>query len=395
MKKKVFRLLALALAIGMIMTGCSSGGSGEANSPETPNSSSAEETVAPGGDTFDNFVRPRVVDAPKIGFLVQYANAESMIRSQRQAEIEVAHRGWEIVVNVFEKADNFRDAFLNMVNQDVDAIVICNTESMDSRVDLIAMAREKGIGVYCNDNQVVEGAIANTTMPSGVAALEIGYKIGEDHDWDLNMAVLNYKTGQVHLERAYPFEGLLNGVYPNYTLLAEGDASSGTQGSSQACFEFTQAWLQKYGDDLNGIFATCDEMAFGAVEAIVQSGDTTGEKCFVTGIDGGNQAWRYIRENTPFQYCYSQPFELFTHKLFEIIDQIQVQGLNPGDEGCDISRIGQAVYSTGMIVTRDNVPEVGASVHEVYGYYGGDPDDASAWYNWTEGPDVYTVTDGE
>lgn len=410
--KKVLRKIVSMLSVGIMAVSLAACGASSADSSTSvteaasAESSVSEEAVAAVSEeteaaepvTQSDYEHPIVKEKLKVGLMIQYVNAESMIRNKYQAEIEAAHRDWELIVNEFETADKFRDAFQSLMNQDVDAIILCNTESMDSRVDLIKQAREKGIGVYCNDNQVVDGIICNSTMPGGVASMELAYKIGEDNNWNLNMCVLNYKTGQVHLERAYPFEaltGALGQVYPNYKLLAEEDASSGTQGSGQACYEFTQAWLQKYGDEMNGIFATCDEMAFGAVEAISQSGDTTGEKCFVSGIDGGNQAWRYIRENTPFQYCYSQPFELFTHKVFEVIDQIQVQGLNPGDEGCDISEWGETMYSTGIVVTRDNCPEIGQSVHSVYDYYGGDPDDADAWYNWTDGPGIYVVSDGE
>ena len=130
-------------------------------------------------------------------------------------------------------------------------------------------------------------------------------------------------------------------------------------------------------------------------EAIIQSGDVHGENTFVSGMDGDELAYNYIRNNTPYKYTYSQPFELYTHKICEVVDQIQVQGLNPGDEGCMIQYAGETVYSTGIVTGPSNCPEVGANIHSVFDYYGGNPEDLEAWYNWTDGPGVYLLGDAE
>ena len=94
------------------------------------------------------------------------------------------------------------------------------------------------------------------------------------------------------------------------------------------------------------------------------------------------------------RYTYSQPFELYTHNLFEIIAQIQQEGLKPGDDGCSISNWGDTVYASGHVTTRENVPEIGQSVHAVFDYYGMDPEDEETWFNWEDGPGIYYVSDG-
>ena len=117
------------------------------------------------------------------------------------------------------------------------------------------------------------------------------------------------------------------------------------------------------------------------------------DEVWVSGFDGGSQAWAYIRNNTPLRYSYAVPDELFIHQVLELIDQIQVQGLNPGDEGCLISRAGETIYCEGIVIDRDNVPAVGTNIHAVFDYYGGDPDDEDAWYNWNDGDGAYVVSD--
>ena len=81
--------------------------------------------------------------------------------------------------------------------------------------------------------------------------------------------------------------------------------------------------------------------------------------------------------------------------MFEIIDDIQVKGLNPGDEGCLLTKAGTAVYATGLVITPDNVPAVGTPIHEVFDYYGMDPEDPDAWFNWDDGNGIYMVTEGD
>ena len=64
---------------------------------------------------------------------------------------------------------------------------------------------------------------------------------------------------------------------------------------------------------------------------------------WVAGIDGGAQAWSYIRDNTPLKYSYAQPFELYVHNVFEIINSTQVLGANPGDDGSMILASGETL----------------------------------------------------
>ena len=45
------------------------------------------------------------------------------------------------------------------------------------------------------------------------------------------------------------------------------------------------------------------------------------------------------------------------------------------------------MYTEGLVVTQENVPEVGANINSLFEYY---DDDADAWYNW-EG--TYTVAE--
>jgi len=411
--KKYFKLLSILIAMAMLaasLAACAPAAEEAAPAEEAAaeeaapaeeaaaeEAAPAEEAAAGSGDAFDAFPRPRIKSDGKltVAYVIRQAVAESQSRSYQQAEIECAHRGWTFVPIVIADVSEVRDAILSAINQDVDVLLIGNQESMPSFADVIAQAREKGIGVYNNDNQNVEGVIANSTMPNGVSAMQLMYTIGEAINWTGNIAFLEIPTIQVSNERIGPMIGTVES-YPGTKVVERGDLTTDPAGPVVAGNNLAKTYLEKYGaDDLRAIIAFFDMAAMSAGEAIAANGDPKGEKTLTAGIDGGTQAWAAIREGTPFQFSYAQPFELYTHKLFELMDQVQVQGMNPGDAGCLIDKVGGTMYSTGLVVTRANVPAVGASIHELYGYYGQDPNDMEAWYNWTDGPGIYKIEGAE
>jgi len=402
-KYRILSVLVVFVMMASLLSACSTPAQEATTAPSTEATAVTSEAAAPAAEVaapvesgsaaaFDAFPRPKVKSDGKltVAYVIRVSAAESQSRSFQQAQIEVAHRGWTFVPIIIQDAAELRDAMMNAINQDVDVLLIGNQESMPSYVDVIAEARNKGIGVYNNDNQLVEGIIANSTMPNGVSAMELMYKIGEDKNWTGNIGFLEIPSIQVSNERIGPMIGVVES-YPGMKVLAREDLTADPAGPVVAGNNIAKTWLEKYGSDLSGVIAFFDLAAMSAGEAIAAAGDPTGEKTWTAGIDGGTQAWAAIREGTPFQYSYAQPFELYTHQLFELMDQLQVKGMNPGDDGCLITKAGGTIYSTGLVVTRANVPPVGASIHELYNYYGGDPTDTTAWFNWTDGPGIYKI----
>ena len=136
-------------------------------------------------------------------------------------------------------------------------------------------------------------------MPNGVAAMELMYTIGNDNYWNFNIGFIDVPAIQVSNERIGPMAAVLD-AYPNTTTLATEDASAQADVFT-AGYNITKAWLEKYGDELDGVIGFADLLATTAAEAIIAAGDPTGEYTFTAGIDGGNQAWGYIRGQYTFQ----------------------------------------------------------------------------------------------
>ena len=403
--KKVLSMILTASMAALLLAGCGGAENAPAAAPsaqpassapsgQTDQSASGEKTLAPG--SFDEFVRPKVVEDGKlrVAYIHTKPSVESQSRSLYQAGIEAAHRGWEFIDMTYNEDTEWSDYMKNAISQGVDAIILGSTESMESKTDLVAQARNAGIGVYSNDNMVVPGVIMNSTMPNGYAAMDLIYTIGEDVGWDANVGIITVPSIQVHVERTDPISAIC-GVYTNMEVLDTQDGESGAGSPDANAFEIAKTWFQKYGKEINGVVASCDFIGMPVAEAATQSGDLVSPDFWVAGIDGGSTAWTYIRNGGHFKYNYAQPFEMFTHKVFEAIDQIQVQGLNPGDDGCLLSRVGEVIYSEGRVVTPENVPEPGQSIHAAFDYYGGDPDDPDAWYNWTENGGAFIIGSGD
>lgn len=382
MKRK---LLSILLAIGLIasLTACSSGGTDGGDGGSGAEAGEAED--------FDDYARPQIVgeDEVSVIYLISNMTDESNIRCENQVAIEAAHRGWDYQVINYEKEDNFREYFQNAINQQPTAIIIGITQSFDSYQDLVAQARDAGIGVYSNDNSIIDGVISNSTMDNAKASKEIMEQVIADHGPQLNYAVFELSSEVVTLRAnaAKEFDSEDVKLLDAIDLASTGDLTT-------AGYTIAQTWMQQYGDELQFIFGSADPAAITAAEAIVQAGDTTGEKTFVSGVDGGASTWSYIRNNTPLKYTYSQPFEYFSHITCQAIYDIQVAGLNPGDDGCVVKEAGANIIDAeGIVTTMENCPNPGDSIHSVFDFYGEDPEDEEAWYNWTDGPGIYEVTE--
>ena len=373
MKKiSVVLLLVLALVLGMV--------------------ASAEV-----GRQFDSFPRPNTKPDGKlkIGVMVNNLTAESMYRWDWQFQIECAHRGWDYISFQYQTDDNYEATFQSALNQGVDALILLNIASGAQWADLYNTAREEGVGVYSLD-QGYGGYVGGITSPGMTMMSELLYRVGSDYNWDLNCAIIYNEPMQAARDRIFPLFGFFDyNTYPNMKLIAKEDVSAiqaALGGTMMAGLEVGRTMMEKYGDQIECIFSYGDNSAMGAAEAIMATGDLTGEKTFTVGIDGGRQSWSYIRNGEPLKYSYAQGFELQAHMLSQIIEQIQVKGMSPGDADCDLLKPQSMIFVKGGVVTKDNVPDIGTSIHQAFDYY--DPsitDPEIAWWLWTDGPGIYMV----
>ena len=201
-----------------------------------------------------------------------------------------------------------------------------------------------------------------------------------------NVAILSAKW-HILRRRAYVAATLFERDFPAVDLLAEEFLIM--EGYPERAYNTAANWMTKYGNKLDWIFGAWDIPGIYAARAVEQAGFTR-DDIFITGIDGGSQAYSMIRKGTPFAACISQPFELYAHTIFEAIAEVQVKGIKPGARGSMVPESG-VIYHTPVLTDETNLPEPGQSIHAVFNYYGQNPNDSNAWYNWKEKGGPYMI----
>lgn len=424
--KKVCLMVVIAVFLATFVVGC--GGNGTTETTNTPSdaatqaeSQQAEETSAEavqpseaasteseaavdGAETevvatgeavqFDDYARPKIKSDGKlkVAHLHNTLSYENQKRYYTQSQIEAYNRGWELVMIEYSGAESIRNAFLNAINQDVDAIFFMSISNFNSLEDLVIEARNKGIGVYTAEATTCEGNITNCSMPMGEIAMDLLYRVGEDTNWTGGLTVTTAYSFATVYERTIPVRAMIeNGtIFPQLKFLDEQSVDFGSSISLQEqVYNFVKTWLQKYGDEMTHIFVAADMDAVLAAQAAKGAGKTADDIIMFT-IDGTVGGVAEMRDpESPLAYNYTQPLENYCHNLYELVDQLQVKGMNPGDPGCLIQKAGETWNFEGVIITKENVPAAGESIHVMYDYY--DPDNADGWYNWTA-PDYEPYT---
>jgi len=325
----------------------------------------------------DEFPMPNPLsDNPVIAFVGHSLSSESCQRNVQHFEIECAERGWTARVEMAGgELGPQHDMMETLINAGVDAIILQYVH-VQGLTDVIAQARGQGIGVYCLDTEPMDGVIVNATMPGGIAGAEMAYyglnRLG-------NVGGVVYLSCKWHIarRRAAAATPIIDD-FPNMESLAtEWVTMEDYSGDS---YNFMNDWLTRFGDEIKWVFGGWDTLGMFAAKAVLDRGYTA-DDIFCTGIDGGAEAFRLIRDpSEPFVASYAQPFELYCHTLMEAIDEIQVEGIAPYTAGSMIP-ISKVIYCKGGLVTEENCPPAGASVHSLFEYYDPNAGD-DVWYNW-------------
>ena len=195
-----------------------------------------------------------------------------------------AENGFELIFNA---ADNKQEAQIsavrNFINQGVDAIVIAPI-TVDGWDDVLKEAKDAGIPVILEDRTVS----ASDDLYASWVGLDFeqegrtaGEWVKENFDGKgANLVVLEGTTGSsAALDRATGFNEAIDGTDINVLDSQTGDF---TRDGGKKVME---GYLQKYGKDINVLFAHNDDMGLGALDAIKAAGLTPGKDIQIVTID--------------------------------------------------------------------------------------------------------------
>ena len=258
--KKILSGIALAGVIAIAMTGCAGGGG------------------AGGGDGSDDGIIT-------VGFA--QTGSESGWRAANTESMKTAFSEENGFKLVFNAADNKIEAQIaavrSFINQGVDAIVIAPIVE-DGWDDVLGEAKEAGIPVILEDRTVT----ASDDLYAGWVGLDFK-KEGETAgkwaaetfgDTPTNMVVLEGTTGSAPAnDRA---EGFASAIEGTGIVTLDSQTGNFTRADGKTVME---GFLQKYGSDINLVYAHNDDMALGAIDAIEAAGLVPGKDIQIVSID--------------------------------------------------------------------------------------------------------------
>jgi simple sugar transport system substrate-binding protein len=258
--KKLISGIAIVGALALAMTGCAGGAGGGG-----------------GGGEDDGVIT--------VGFA--QTGSESGWRAANTESMKTAFSEENGFKLVFNAADNKIEAQIaavrSFINQGVDAIVIAPIVE-DGWDDVLAEAKEAGIPVILEDRTVTASDDLYATWV-GLDFKKEGTTAGEwaaetFGDTPTNMVVLEGTTGSAPAnDRAEGFSEAIAGT--GITTL---DSQTGnfTRADGKTVME---GFLQKYGSDIDLVYAHNDDMALGAIDAIEAAGLVPGTDIQIVSID--------------------------------------------------------------------------------------------------------------
>ena len=255
--KRLISGIAIAGSLALAMTGCAGAGGG--------------------GGSDDGIIT--------VGFA--QTGSESGWRAANTESMKTAFSEENGFKLVFNAADNKIEAQIaavrSFINQGVDAIVIAPIVE-DGWDDVLGEAKEAGIPVILEDRTVTASEDLYATWVGldfkreGVTA---GTWAAENYGNEpTNMVVLEGTTGSAPAnDRAEGFAEAIEG-----TQITTLDSQTGnfTRADGKTVME---GFLQKYGSDIDLVYAHNDDMALGAIDAIEAAGLKPGEDIHIISID--------------------------------------------------------------------------------------------------------------
>jgi ribose transport system substrate-binding protein len=226
----------------------------------------------------------------------------------------------------------------NFITNGVDGIVLAPNHSQ-SLMDVVAEANAENVPVVIFDSGLGQGPsivsyVATDNYRGGILA---GQRLAEALGGQGKVILLRYKPGSESTEQRE--NGFLDAIAqePGITVLSS-DQYAGTK-TEEALAMATQM-LNKYRDEVTGIFAVCEPNCNGVLEALKQTG-LAGKVKFVA-FDPSDTLIQGLAENTVAGIVLQDPFEMGRQSVLALAKHVKGEAVEP-------------VISTGeYVVTAEN-----------------------------------------
>ncbi|MDZ4852822.1 MAG: substrate-binding domain-containing protein [Pirellulaceae bacterium] len=207
----------------------------------------------------------------------------------------------------------------NFITSHVDGICLAPNHSQ-ALVDVVAESVAEKIPVVIFDSGLAPGAdivsyVATDNRRGGILA---GERLAEAMGHEGKVILLRYKEGSESTEQREV--GFLEAIAKEKKIeVLSSDQYAGT--STQEAFAKAMQLLNKYRDQVTGIFAVCEPNANGTLEALVQSG-LAGKVKFVA-FDSSDSLIRGLSAKTVHGILLQDPYEMGKQSVTTIVKKLR------------------------------------------------------------------------
>ncbi len=244
-----------------------------------------------------------------------HAGAEAA--AKELGDVEVLWKGPETEADTIGQISVVK----NFITNDVDGIVLAPNHSQ-ALVDVVEEAKAEKIPVVIFDSGLAEGTevtsyVATDNLRGGQMA---GKALAEAMGHQGGVVMLRYKEGSESTEQRE--KGFLEAMKnePNIKILSS-DQYAGT--TTESALEAATNVLNKYRDEITGIFAVCEPNCNGTLEALVQTG-MAGKVKFMA-FDSSESLIKGLSDKTVSGIVLQDPFEMGKQSVLAIVAHLKGQ----------------------------------------------------------------------
>lgn len=289
--------------------------------------------------------------ATKLGIVAFQMSAETHARTANAAKAAAEDKGWEVtLLNSAGSVPDHAAQIENLVQKGVDAILLAMGKPLQAEAQLAA-AKAKKIPVVT----VMSGTSPHTLFDVTVNEFEVGAKIGV-----YLLGLLNY-TGNILMSRYEGHGGTkIRGRVMDIIL----EENSGVKVLGSHAMARTQSWREdvkagmealvlRHAGKFQAVWASFDGQAF-VIDDILQAQGLKKGQVYLTGVDGGQEAFRRIRDPSSLMTAtVAIPFELMGEAAVDALDDLLA-----GTPKSDITP-GPYLFMDAVLVDANNVPAEG------------------------------------
>lgn len=299
------RLLGLAAIALLGLLGCA------------PSASDSKSTEAAASNAAGKSGKLRIGVIPK-GTSHQFwrsVHAGAEAAAKELGNVEVLWKGPETEADTIGQISVVK----NFITNRVDGIVLAPNHSQ-ALVDVVEEAKAEKIPVVIFDSGLAAGTeitsyVATDNLRGGQMA---GKALAEAMGHKGGVVMLRYKEGSESTEQRE--KGFLDALKDETNIkILSSDQYAGT--TTENALEAATNVLNKYRDEITGIFAVCEPNCNGTLEALVQTG-MAGKVKFV-GFDSSESLIKGLADKSVAGIVLQDPFEMGRQSVLAIVAHLQ------------------------------------------------------------------------